>query len=504
MVATMSGAFDLLIRGARLVPVGGPAPAEAVDVRIQAGVITEVAPCLRPRRGEDVLAAEGRWAIPGLWDKHVHPVFAGLAARRIDLAGSTGPADVCRRVAAHLTAHPGADLVSGYGYRSGAWKTRPTVAELDAVTGDRPVVLEAGDGHNGWLNSAAFRLVGLEPQKGALAEEAWFAAYKRLEGFAAQGEDREGALDGLLARAAARGVVGIVDFEFNSAFRHWPQRLERGLPPVRVRAATYADALDEVAAQGLRTGDPLGCDLVTMGPLKVISDGSLNTLTAWCHEPYAHGTAQPCGAANLDQAELVRIMLRAKEIGVSAAIHAIGDAALCGALDAFAETGQGGSVEHVQLARWDDLGRMARLGLTASVQPAHLLDDRDVTELHWPDRAGRVYAFRALQRAGIPLALGSDAPVSPLDPWLAMAAAVHRSADDRPPWHPEQALTAAEALAASTDGWGTIAPGHPGDIVLLEADPLAGDPADTAATAARLRGMDVAATIVAGRISQRT
>ena len=71
--------------------------------------------------------------------------------------------------------------------------------------------------------------------------------------------------------------------------------------------------------------------------------------------------------------------------------------------------------------------------------------------------------------------LGSDAPVSPLDPWLAVAAAVHRSGDDRDPWHPEQAITAREALAASTDGWGTVAVGHPGDLVLLDADPLDGD-----------------------------
>ena len=81
--------------------------------------------------------------------------------------------------------------------------------------------------------------------------------------------------------------------------------------------------------------------------------------------------------------------------------------------------------------------------------------------------------------------MGSDAPVSALDPWLAVAAAVHRSGDEREPWHPEQSITAREALAASTDGWGTVAVGHPADLVLLGADPLAGE-----ATGARgpLRG----------------
>jgi hypothetical protein len=103
---------------------------------------------------------------------------------------------------------------------------------------------------------------------------------------------------------------------------------------------------------------------------------------------------------------------------------------------------------------------------------------------------------------GVRLALGSDAPVAKLDPWLAMAAAVHRSADEREPWHPEQSITAREAFAASTDGWGTVAVGHPGDLVLLEGDPLEslGSAADTAA---HLRGLAdrVAATWVAGRLA---
>jgi predicted amidohydrolase YtcJ len=99
---------------------------------------------------------------------------------------------------------------------------------------------------------------------------------------------------------------------------------------------------------------------------------------------------------------------------------------------------------------------------------------------------------------GVDVVLGSDAPVSPLDPWLAIAAAVHRSGDDREPWHPEQAITAREASAASTDGRGTVAVGHPGDLVLLDADPL--DGASDREHALRLRAFadQVVATWVAG------
>jgi predicted amidohydrolase YtcJ len=97
----------------------------------------------------------------------------------------------------------------------------------------------------------------------------------------------------------------------------------------------------------------------------------------------------------------------------------------------------------------------------------------------------------------VQLALGSDAPVSPLDPWLAISAAVHRSADDRPPWHPEQALTPREAVAASVDARGSVHAGMPADLVLLDADPLA-EHEDTAAAGQALRTMPVALTLVAG------
>jgi cytosine/adenosine deaminase-related metal-dependent hydrolase len=96
------------------------------------------------------------------------------------------------------------------------------------------------------------------------------------------------------------------------------------------------------------------------------------------------------------------------------------------------------------------------------------------------------FPLRWMLDAGVDVVLGSDAPVSPLDPWLAVAAAVHRSGDEREPWHPEQAITAREALAASTDGWGTVAVGHPADLVLLDADPL--DGTSDRAHAGALRG----------------
>jgi predicted amidohydrolase YtcJ len=237
-----------------------------------------------------------------------------------------------------------------------------------------------------------------------------------------------------------------------------------------------------------------------MGPLKIISDGSLNSRTAYCFEPYADAESCefPQGKQNHSPEELVDLLSRAHTAGLRIALHAIGDAAVASALDAFEATGAQGSVEHAQLMARADIPRMARLGVVASVQPAHLLDDRDVTAQCWPDRADRCFPLRSLLDAGVRLAMGSDAPVATLDPWLAMAAAVHRSADEREPWNPAESITAAEALAASTDGQTTVASGNRGDLVLLDDDPLR-EFGDSATVGKHLREMRVAATFVAGR-----
>jgi hypothetical protein len=489
---------DLLLRRARVVPVGGvPAPPGLVDVLVRGGTVTELAPRLDDA-GCPTVDADGRWLLPGLWDHHVHMTQWARSVGRLDLAGTRSPHEVLARVSDALRATSSGSVLVGYGYRTALWGEPPTVAALDAVAGDRPVVLISGDAHNGWLSSAALHLLGAPPAEGLLTEYDWFRVVSRLDDLPRDEAADEAVLAAAVEQACSLGVVGITDLEFGGCWQQWPDRFAGGLRSLRVRAATYAESLEEVTDLGLRTGDPLeGEGLLTMGPLKVISDGSLNTRTAYCCEPYAddpHGR----GAPNVSGAELTALLGRARAHGLAAAVHAIGDAAAAAALDAFAATGAHGSLEHAQLLAHRDIQRMARLGIVGSVQPAHLYDDRDATELCWPDRADRCFPFRSMLDAGVRLVLGSDAPVSPLDPWLAMAAAVHRSADDREPWNPAEAITPAEALAASCDGQRTIRPGAPGDLVLLDADPLA-EEATSADAAARLRAVPVAVTVVDGR-----
>jgi predicted amidohydrolase YtcJ len=498
---------SLLIRNARLVPLGhgDRVPDGPVDVAVENGVVAAVGAGARRPAGADELDAGGRWVMPGLWDQHVHLTQWTLASQRLDLGAARSPEDVTRAVAQRAAEQPDLPVI-GWGHRSGGWDREVTVGELDAVSGTTPVVLISGDGHHGWLNTTALMHLALPVRDSVVRETEWFRAYPRLVSLVGTDGTSPDAYRRTLDAAAARGVVGLVDFEFGGGREEWAERWGHGCDRLRVRWATYADTLDEVIAAGLRTGDVLpGCDArATMGPLKIISDGSLNTRTAWCCEPYgdAHRLEHPAGQPNLDSAELHDLLARAHGAGLEVACHAIGDAAVAAALDAYAATGARGSIEHAQMARRADVRRMAGLGIRASVQPAHLLDDRDLTEKIWGERSGRCFAFRWMLDDGVELALGSDAPVSSLDPWLAMAAAVHRSADDRDPWHGEQALTVREALAASVDGEPTVAPGSRGDLVLLDRDPLLGDldPGDTATLGSALREMPVAGTVVAGQV----
>ncbi|KAA1421633.1 amidohydrolase family protein [Nocardioides humilatus] len=483
---------DLLVRRARLVPLLGTAQAvDPVDVLVRDGVITDVAPVVERPPGIDEYDAAGRWVLPGLWDTHVHLGQWTLARQRLDTSRVHSVEEAVSLVAHKVSERPGTPVI-GWGHRPGTWSREPTTADLDLAAGVTPVVLVAGDAHHAWLNSAAQGALGLPLRDGMVRETEWFEAYERLNSLTDTGDDPASYRE-TLAAAAALGVVGLVDLEFTDTPDLWRERWKEGADLLRVRTGVYAEHLDEVIAEGLRTGDPLLDDpRLTMGPLKIISDGSLNTGTAWCHHPYATGAhpEHPAGAPNLDLDQLTDLHRRAHAHGLEVATHAIGDAAVGAALTAYERSGARGSLEHVQLIAEADVARMATLGLRASVQPHHLVDDRDLTERVWPDRTDRCFAFRWLLDAGVAVSLGSDAPVSPLDPWLAIDAAVRRTGDGRGAWHGEQAMTRREALAASVGG-NAISPHQPGDLVVLDHDPL---------TTTR---PDVALTVVAGRVAHR-
>jgi predicted amidohydrolase YtcJ len=234
-----------------------------------------------------------------------------------------------------------------------------------------------------------------------------------------------------------------------------------------------------------------------VGPLKVLVDGSLNTRTAYCLDPYpepdAHGTPAH-GLECVPVPELRRLLGTARDNGIGAAVHAIGDRANRDVLDVFEELGTGGSIEHAQFVAADDFARFGRLGIVAGIQPEHAMDDRDAADRHWAGRTDRAFAYRSLLDGGARLRLGSDAPVAAFDPWVTLAAAVTRARDGRPPWHPEQRIPVDVALAGSVGS--AVAVGQPADLVIVERDPLV-------ASGEELREMPVAGTLLAGRWTWR-
>jgi predicted amidohydrolase YtcJ len=474
----------LLRRGS----IGG----STVDVRVQHGRIAAIAPRLAAE-GAEVVDLDGRPLLRGLWDEHVHVTQAALAAQWIPLAGTATAAEALARMAAAMPAllaewpDPEVPFV-GIGFQDGLWPDPPTQEAIDAVGGSRALVLISHDTHAVWVNSEAARRYSVRPgPDGILREEPAFVVGRAVNRLA---EARSAAAVAVLAaRAVRRGVVGIVDLEMTWNVDVWRERIAGGWHGPRIEAGVYPPDLERAVGLGLRSGSVLGADgLVTIGPLKTLIDGALNTRTAYCAHPYPDGGS---GLLTVPEAGLVALLERARSAGFVPAVHAIGDAAVTIALDAFEAAGTAGRIEHAQLIAEADLPRFAALGVTASVQPAHLLDDREVAAEHWAGRTGRAFAFRSLLDAGAALAFGSDAPVAPLDPWRTLRAAVDRCLPGEDPWHPEQRIPLAAALRASTRGRSSPAVGDPADLIALDGPVEAFDPEA------------VAMTLIAGRLAHR-
>ena len=414
--------------------------------------------------------------MPGLWDAHVHMAQWAMSSRWVDVSTARSPQQAAALMAA-ATRDPSDPVLVGFGFRDSTWSQSPTADVLDAAIGDHPTVVISHDVHATWLNTAAIAHFGVATQTGLLQEQPAFELQTRLGDLPVCVLDRW--VEECARRAAAQGVVGLVDLTMAWNPADWRRRFDQGFSSLRVRAGVYPQHLDRVAAEGLRGGQVLDAEgWLTLGPLKVITDGSLTARTAWCREPFhSTGTGDPLpgqehGVRSVDMDELVGLMRRASGRGMECAVHAIGDLAVSQALDAFAETGARGSIEHAQLISPDDIVRMAALGVRASVQPAHLLDDHEAMDALWAGRTEHAFPLASMLSAGVELALGSDAPVARLDPWLAIETAVRRAAGTDEGWHQEQSLTVSQALVASTRGVHSLVVGAEADLVVLPVSPF--------------------------------
>jgi predicted amidohydrolase YtcJ len=473
--------------------------------RIAGGVGTHETALPGPERVE----LGGRCVLPGLNDAHVHFPTWAVARSEVRLEGTRSVKEAVARVREALGRTGESGWLRGRGWRSAEWPGQPTKEALDEVARDVPIALLAHDSHSLWLNSAALAradgdlevaggVVERDEQgepTGVLREEScWQFRDRHVE--IGDAEYVEAMREGLRV-AAGRGVTAVHDKDgWIGALRFWQALDDLTL---RVWQSFPADQVDRLAELGLRSG--FGGAMLRVGYLKAFMDGTLGSQTA--------RLLDGSGVVITSREELADIVRRAASAGWPVAVHAIGDLANREALDAFEETrdewaprGLRQRIEHAQLLAPEDVGRFAELGVAASVQFSHAPSDRDLADRLWAGKTDGAYAYRSLWDSGALVANGSDAPIEELDPLAGIVAGVLRTLDDRPPWHPAQALTVEEAVAATclNPPWlaydeherGRLVPGFLADLVVLDRDPFVVPPEE-------LPEVEVVATMVGGR-----
>jgi predicted amidohydrolase YtcJ len=447
-----------LLLGARILGPGTTAGADALEVDGERVSWVGRADDARHRTaGAGVLDLAGAVLTPAFVDAHVHATATGLLVDGLDLTGCPSAQALLDAVAARTAARPGA-LVWGHGWQDQRWPDPlPPRSALDRAAAGAPVYLSRIDVHSALVSSALLdRAPGVAGARGwsggALSGDAHHHA-RRAALTAVDGVTRAAAQSAFLAAAAARGVAVVHECAGPdiSSVDDLAALLDRPGPEVVAywgeAVRTAEEARERVAGTGARG---LAGDLFV--------DGSLGSRTAALRTPYAD--APGCtGNRYLDAAAVGAHVAACTAAGVQAGFHVIGDAAadvlLAGLEAAVAATSTaavraaGHRVEHLEMVEPAQARRLAELGVIASVQP--LFDafwggpDGMYAERLGPARAGGMNPYAGLRDAGVVLALGSDAPVTPVGPWDAVrAAAGHRT--------PGSALTAAEALAAHTVG----------------------------------------------------
>jgi hypothetical protein len=488
----------------------------------------------------EIVDLNGRLTVPGLIDSHTHFISGGFQLLSVDLKDAGSEEEFTRRVAAKArTLAPGRWLLGG-GWDEQAWASAklPTHQMIDAVTGNNPVFLSRHDGHAVLVNSLALKLAGVtratpDPVGGVIVRDAATGEPTGILKDAAQNliakvipppteAETTEALRTALAEAARVGLTSVhsitVDADsWNGSFTGEIQLLRRaeleGWLTCRMYEIIPITRWEKLRDAGIEHN--MGDDFIKLGAVKGFADGSLGSATAWMYEPFADDPANrgiPLPLMN-PPAKMEALASGADQAQVQICIHAIGDRAIAEILDMYARLGGSNAaahrfrIEHAQHMRPQDFPRFAQLGIVASMQPYHAIDDGRWAEKRLgQERARWSYAWRSMLDAGVPVAFGSDWPVAPLSPILGIYAAVTRATLDgkhADGWFPEQRLTVEEALRAYTLGSayagfqenekGSITPGKLGDVVVLSDDLFTIPPA-------KIRNVHVVMTIVGGRI----
>jgi len=455
---------------------------------------------------------------PGVVDGHTHFAEWAVGRQRVNLSGCRTLAEAVARAAKGVVTD---GWIQGQGFDANEWDTPPSRAALDQVLPNTPAAFDSHDVHALWVNSAALAECGIDRSthdpaggrivrdaagepSGLLLEHAVRLVHRHLPRVSP--DHLLGAVRAAQSAAHQLGVTGIQNVEGADALGAFEKLEAEDALRLLVLAHLPADGLYAALRVGLRSG--WGSPWLVTGGVKLFLDGALGSQTAWMLEPY-EGTLDR-GIVLTEEPAAREALTAAARGGIAATVHAIGDAAVRRALDIIEQLPQAAiphRIEHLQLVHPDDLGRAARAGIVASMQPAHLLTDIPLIDRHWGARGAGAFAFRTLLSAGTPLVFGSDVPVETIDPRDGVYAALNRISRDGVPrggWRPTERLSFDEILHAYTAApWaaagragrgGALEPGQAADLVAWSAPALQARVGDGAA----FRAARVVLTVVGG------
>jgi predicted amidohydrolase YtcJ len=470
----------------------------------------------------------GACLVPGFTESHIHYFDWSLALKRLMLDGARSLGELLDAVAAEA-ARPDRSWALGFGWYEGGWPDVtdrplpfPTRQDLDAVCPRKPVVLWRADLHLAVANSAALEAAGIDrftpdPPMGRIDRDPSGDPSGVLRDWAINPVRKlalaslcEAEIDAAFVDAQSElhrfGITGVHDLrlmggiEAGTAFAAWQRLRHSGRMRLRTWCCMAGEDLEACVRLGLRTG--LGDAWLRVGHFKVYADGSMGAHTAWVIDPYAtQRDASGYGLPMFSMKEIGRLLQAGRASGNALTMHAIGDRAvlhlaqLLSAAESRPRTAgfAPDRIEHLQMVRPDAMALLANLSpgsVAISAQPMHLLLDKEMIDLEFGALGRYTYPFATILAAGLPLAFGSDCPVTHFDPLQGMHAAVTRSFPgyEADPWHTGERISAAQALRAYTSGpatacglqqeQGTIAPGMLADFTVLSADPLTVSPAE--------------------------
>lgn len=470
---------DLILHhGTIYTGVAGLAPVEAVSVKAGRILATGRSDELLKTAGEKTQTVDlgGAFLYPGFTDAHAHLYGVGEREMTLDLDEITSIAQLVQVVGEAAKAAPAGQTLTGRGWIETHWPEArfPTRQDIDAVTGERPTILVRADGHALLANTAALRAAKLEGRPrsqpdggrievdkdglptGMLIDNA-MAAMAVLE-TAPTEEEIDATYEKGAAREISLGWTGVHSMSVPAA--HVPRinaLSDAGKLNLRIYNAVDGADFDKAAFGQTKDG------LVTTKAVKLYMDGALGSRGALLNEVYSD-RPDTSGLQRAHEDETLALMKKAYDANVQVCFHAIGDKGNELALDWMQKTFEAAPdkatadkrwrIEHAQVLRLEDIVRFKNLAVIPSMQPSHAIGDLYFAESRiGPRRLLGAYAWRALIDAGSMIAGGSDAPVEQGDPRIEFYAAVARKdlkGNAGLNWHPEQAVTRAEALKMFT------------------------------------------------------